>query len=354
MATIVKRGPYSFLVRIRRKGLPALAKTFETEKEAKAWARRQELKLEDRDVQDLTEARETTLAQALERYRDSVTVKKKSHRSELYRVGRILQHPIASRPLATLRADDIEGLMEDLAKAHIAKSKDGRDRKQRPASPATQRRYAALLSHLFSIATKRWRIEGLRNPVKEMELPSAGRSRKRRLEDGEEEKVLAALSVCRNRYIEPMARLAIETAMRQGELLALHWKDVRISGDTGTATLHDTKNSEDRIVPLSSRAVAILKEVKGNVPKIAGPVFPVSQAEVYSGWINACRRAGVVGLRFHDLRHEATSRLFELGLNRIEAASVTGHKTLQMLKDYTHLRAENLAKKITNAQRGSS
>jgi integrase len=345
VASIIERGPYSFLVRIRRKGLPAMCRTFDTEKEAKAWARRQELKLEDGHVQDLTEARETTLGQALERYRDSVTVRKKSHQPELSRIGRILRNPIAARPLSTLRADDIETLLDDLAQPHVTVGKDGKERRQRPASEATQRRYTALLSHLFSIASRRWRIEGLRNPIKEMELPSPGRPRKRRLEEGEEEKLLAALEGCRNPYIKPMALLAVETAMRQGELLKLHWEHVDLSGQT--VEIHDTKNGEDRVVPLSSRAVALLRPLQGDdVKKIKGPVFPISQASLHSGWINACRRAEIEGLRFHDLRHEATSRLFELGLDRVEAAAVTGHKTLQMLKDYTHLRARNLAKKL--------
>lgn len=349
MATIFERGPHSFLVRIRRKGLPAMCRTFDTRKEAENWAKRQEIKLEDGHVQDLTEARETTLAQALERYRDSVTVKKKSHQPELSRIGRILRNPIAARPLSTLRSDDIETLLDDLAQPHVTVGKDGKDRRQRPASEATQRRYTALLSHLFSIATKRWRIEGLRNPIKEMELPSPGRPRKRRLEEGEEEKLLAALEGCRNPYIKPMVLLAVETAMRQGELLKLRWEHIDLKGPQGTgiAEIQDTKNGEDRVVPLSSRAVALLRPLQGDdVKKIKGPVFPTSQASLHSGWINACRRAEIEGLRFHDLRHEATSRLFELGLDRVEAAAVTGHKTLQMLKDYTHLRARNIAKKL--------
>ena len=347
MATILKRGPYSFLVRIRRKGLPAMCRTFDSEKEAKAWARRQELKLEDGHVQDLTEARETTLGQALERYRDSVTVKKKSHQPELSRIGRILRNPISGRPLSTLRADDIETLLDDLAQPHVTAGKDGKERRQRPASEATQRRYTALLSHLFSIATKRWRIEGLRNPIKEMELPSPGRPRKRRLEEGEEEKLLAALEGCRNPYIKPMVLLAVETAMRQGELLKLRWEHLYLPGPHGIATLYNTKNGEDRAVPLSSRAVNILKSLQGDdVKKIKGLVFPISQAALHSGWINACRRAGIEGLRFHDLRHEATSRIVELGWEDSQTSAVTGHKTLQMLKNYTHLRALDLAKKL--------
>ncbi len=67
---------------------------------------------------------------------------------------------------------------------------------------------------------------------------------------------------------------------------------------------------------------------------------------VYRAYIRAVRRAGIEDLRFHDLRHEATTRLFEQGLNIMEVASITGHKDLRMLRRYTHLKAEDLAKKL--------
>jgi integrase len=76
-------------------------------------------------------------------------------------------------------------------------------------------------------------------------------------------------------------------------------------------------------------------------------VFPGLTAEaVKRAFIRAMHRAGIENLRFHDLRHEATSRLFERGLNIMEVASITGHKDLRMLRRYTHLRAEDLAKKL--------
>ena len=62
--------------------------------------------------------------------------------------------------------------------------------------------------------------------------------------------------------------------------------------------------------------------------------------------MRAIRRAVIENLRFHDLRHEATTRLFEKGLNIMEVASITGHKDLRMLRRYTHLKAEDLARKL--------
>jgi len=96
-------------------------------------------------------------------------------------------------------------------------------------------------------------------------------------------------------------------------------------------------------VPLSSRAVAVLDSLPRTLD---GRVFGTTYEGIHQAFVRACRRADIEDLRFHDLRHEATSRLFEKGFNPMEVSSITGHKTLQMLKRYTHLRAEDLAKRM--------
>ena len=88
-------------------------------------------------------------------------------------------------------------------------------------------------------------------------------------------------------------------------------------------------------------------ETLSNLPhNLSGIVFPLSSVALRGLWGRACKRAGIRELRFHDLRHEATSRFFERGLNVMEVASITGHKDLRMLLRYTHLRAEDLAEKL--------
>lgn len=129
--------------------------------------------------------------------------------------------------------------------------------------------------------------------------------------------------------------------MRQGELLSLKWKDVNLV--RRVAYLSETKNSEAREVPLSSIAVTVLSKLPR---RIDGKVFGVSGAHVSKTFRETCKKLKIEDLRWHDLRHEACSRLFEKGLNPMEVASISGHKTLQMLKRYTHLKAENLALKL--------
>ena len=144
------------------------------------------------------------------------------------------------------------------------------------------------------------------------------------------------------RWLLPLVQLALETAMRQGELLRLHWEYIDLN--RGTAHLPDTKNGEARTVPLSSTAIAVLRAL----PRaLHGDVFRgVTTEAVKRSYMRAIRRAGSKDLRFHDLRHEATTRLFEKGLNIMEVASITGHKDLRMLRRYTHLKAEDLARKL--------
>jgi len=348
---IYQRGPCSFQVKLMVDG-HLITGTFDTLAEARAYrnSKRASLAL-DPDAQRVLESRikrhevkAATLAKILDRYKDEVSSKKKSAVSEAYKIAKIKRSDLAGKSLYRITPDDILSFLKGLQR-----DQEG-PRQGEPLSDTTKRKLAALLSHVFTVARKRWRMD-VGNPVKDIELPSPGKPRKRRLEPGEESKLLAELEKSRQAAtVVPMVKLAIQTAMRQGELLRLEWKDLRISGDTGTATLHETKNGEQRIVPLDATACAILAGMPR--PLKGGPVFPIAQQALRVTWELACKRAGIVGLRFHDLRHEATSRLFELGLDRIEAASITGHKTLQMLKDYTHLRAERLAKKLNLAAQG--
>jgi len=153
------------------------------------------------------------------------------------------------------------------------------------------------------------------------------------------------LDACRktkNPFLLPVIHLALETAMRLGELVSLRWEHVDLT--RRIAHLPDTKNGESRTVPLSTTAVNVLRALPRS---LHGQVFPGLTTEaVKRAYIRAVDRAGIEDLHFHDLHHEATMRLFERGLNIMEVATITGHKDLRMLRRYTHLKAEDLAKKL--------
>lgn len=346
MAYIKQRGNHQWRAQIRRKGHPAQNKTFNTRKEAEAWARLIETEMDRGIFVDRTESERTTLAEALERYRREVTVRKKSAPRENVRINYWLSLPVAARTMASLRGSD------------FARFRD--DRRKEGKAESTIRLDLALVSHVFEVARKEWGMEALPNPVKSIALPGQSRKRDRRLREGEENRILAELRKSRNKYAAPMMQFAIETAMRQSEILSLTWDSV----DTNkrVAYLNETKNGESRDVPLSSRAIALLDALPRHIRD--GRIFLISQDGISRGFARAVQKARRIyeeecrtkssisapnflcDLRFHDLRHEATSRLFEQGLIQQEVATITGHKTQAMLTRYTHLKAEDLANKL--------
>ena len=171
--------------------------------------------------------------------------------------------------------------------------------------------------------------------------PSENPQRQRRLQTGEERLLMYSCQESQNYWLSSVVLMAIETAMRRGELLGLEWAEIDLVNRT--AHLPMTKNGSGRTVPLSTTAVETLQSLPRD---ITGKVFPISETALRGLWNRACKRAKIEGLNFHDLRHEATSRFFEKGLNVIEVASITGHKDPRMLMRYTHLRAEDLAEKL--------
>jgi integrase len=204
--------------------------------------------------------------------------------------------------------------------------------------PNTIRLHLALLSHLFKVARTEWGMESIDNPVEFVRKPKLPQGRDRRLVDDEESRLLTACQSV-NPELVSIVRFAIETGMRQGEIMGMTWDKVDVKHRT--VTLDNTKNGEKRVVPLSSAALLVLSK---RPRKISGKVWEYGQEGVKYAFPAACKKANIKDLRFHDLRHEATSRLFEKGLNPMQVAAITGHKTLQMLKRYTHLKAEDLAK----------
>jgi integrase len=239
---------------------------------------------------------------------------------------------MAQRPFARIR-------MSALTSSHLAAY---RDERLKVVSGATVNRELSTLSHAIDTARREWEVYLPVNPCSLVRRPPQGRPRNRRLQGDEEQRLLGACRDARNAWLVHFVALAIETGMRRSELLGLLWPNVDL--ERRIAFLPVTKNGESRGVPLSSRAVTILR---GLPASSNGRVFgELTTDALKQSFKRAVRRAGIAGLRLHDLRHEATSRFFEKGLNVMEVASVTGHKTLQMLKRYTHLSVTDLATRL--------
>lgn len=347
MASFQERKNGSVTAKVRRNGITKSA-TFATRSDAEAWARKVESEIERGRWHDSTEAERTTIAQLVSEYRKRVLPGLRGR--GVAPALNIIDEKLGKHTVARLTA------------RHVASY---RDERLKAVGVESVRKELGVLSKMLDIASKEWGITIPSNPVKNVSKPAPGRARDRRLLPGEQERIEVSLKKCRSTYLLPLFRLALETAARQGELLSMRWPHV----DRGRrlVMLFDTKNGEDRAVPLSSAALAIFD----GLPRALRDdrIFPVSSGLVAQAWGHAIARArrlyekerlaagdkpAVVekdpmlrDLHFHDLRHEALSRLAERGdLSVLELAAVSGHKTLQMLKRYTHLHAEDLAKKL--------
>ena len=310
---------------IEKKGFPRISRTFDTKSEAEIWAATVESEIGRGVFLSRKEAESTTLSESLDRYEREISSSKKGHRREKTRISVWKTHPLAKRFLASIRGSDMASYRDERIKAGY--------------SANTIRLELAIISHLFEIARKEWGMEGLHNPVKAIRMPSPPAGRERRLQSGELEKLLESLS----EEMGQVVRFALETAMRRGEIAGMTWEMVDLK--KRIVMLPETKNGQKRIVPLSSVAVTILKE-RLNTRRIDGKVWDIGLDAISQDFAKACRETGISGLHFHDLRHEATSRLFEKGFDTMEVRTITGHKTLQMLARYTHLRAEDLAERM--------
>jgi len=327
MATIRRlRGRWQ--AQVRRKGLPPRAKSFDSKIDAEKWARNLEAEL-DRcgSLPDTRLAEQMTVRDLFERYLKEITPHKRSASTEAYRLKAMLKRDIAHRTLAMLKPE------------HIASY---RDERLAVVSSATVIRELNSLGHAIDIARKEWGVHLSENPCRMIRRPKPPRGRDRRLQPGEEERLLDAADAGRNPLMRPLIIIALETAMRQGELLSLTWENVDL--ERRLAHLPLTKNGDSRDVPLSTRAVSVLRELTEGAT--SDRVFNTTKSAVEQAWQHLRDRAGSPDLHFHDLRHEAVTRLLERGWNVIEVATVSGHKELRMLQRYSHLRAEDLVSRL--------
>lgn len=386
MARIEKRGDLQWRARVRRDGIEE-SKTFMTKADAQAWASETELAITRGQWRD-TKAAEKPFAEVAKRYLEEVTPTKRSSRSEGYRITTLMAAPELRRPIGTIQA------------AHVAAFRDRRLKEPaKVAGQAGTKKVSAqtvlhelnTLSAILEHARGEWSIPLIENPVRATRKPPRGKARDRRINPQELDYLLKAAAGSVG--LPQIISLAIETTMRLGELLSLRWAAIDLQ--KRTAHLADTKNGESRTVALSSAAVTILKTLKatstplhfvrvdGDDAKPAktpskapqalalvrmrkeGRVFQWSRSDSFEkAWTRCleraralyladCEAAGtkpdpktLADLPFHTTRHEGTSRLFEKGLNPFEVASMTGHKSMQMLKRYTHVEASKLAAKL--------
>lgn len=361
MATYRKRGPSQWEAQVRKQGYPTQTRTFKTKADANAWSQMIESEMVRGVWVSREEAESTSLIEALERYEKEIVSLKKGAVQESSIIKIYARSDLAQRSLASIRSVD------------IARQ---RDRWLKTLKPATVLRRLALLSHVFNVARKEWGMESLSNPVALIRKPQPNDSRVRRVSSqdaksndhfserrSQSDEMTRIIAASCSKLLPLVVMVAIETAMRRGEIADLKWEHIDLK--KRFVHLPHTKNGSARDVPLSTAAAEALADAKklaeeGNTD---GFVFNIRKDAITRAFERAVTRARkryleecdlltkkpdkgyLTDLRFHDLRHEAISRLAEI-FPLHELTKITGHQDPRMLMRYYHPSIESLAKRL--------
>ncbi|WP_341744160.1 tyrosine-type recombinase/integrase [Azonexus hydrophilus] len=326
MATIRQRND-RWQVIIKRKGYPSQSRTFDLRKDAEKWARQQERAIDAGQWVDRTEAEQTTLKELLERYAKEVSKTKRGADAESYRIDQFKRSKLAQYSPAAISSSLIA---------------TWRDERLKEVSPGTVLRELQLLGHVFTVAMREWGIALHCNPVTLVRKPAPNKGRDRVLTDAQREALLIACGKCHSPWIKPVVIFALETATRRGEILSLTWSNVSLE----TSTAFVSGKTGARKVPLSPACMEALRVLPRSLD---GRVFPVSVDTLKQAYERAVKRAGIDDFTFHDLRHDALTRLARKGFNILELRAISGHATANMLQRYVSIDAGDLAKKLACA-----
>lgn len=332
-----KDGSVSYRVDIRLKGFPPQRATFHRLTDAKRWVQQTEAAIREGRYFKTTEARKHTLAQAIEKYKESVLPSKRDHKKQAAQLNWWKQE-LGAYTLAEVTPAVLGEARDKLTQG---------DEPKKCRSPATVVRYLAALSHVFTVAVREWQwLED--SPMRKVRKPKEPRGRVRILSDDEREELLKACKNSKTPYIHTVVVLALSTGMRQGEIMNLRWQDVDFEKEF--IILHETKNDERRAIPLKGEALNLLKEHSKLRRLDTNLLFPGRNPQkpvlIRAPWAATVKEAKIEDFRFHDLRHCAASYLAAEGASLIQIAAVLGHRSLQMVRRYSHLTEQDTAELV--------
>ncbi len=333
-------GSQSYRVKVRLKGHPAATGTFQRLTDAKRWAQSTEAAIREGRYFKTAEAKRHTLGDLVDRYIKEVlpTKPKNASNSE--------QHLVWWKEVLGTYA------LSDVTPALIVKCRNDllatTTRRGTKMANGTVVRYMASLSHAFSLAVKDWQwIDD--SPLRKVTKPKEPRGRERFLSDEERNALLQACQASTSRFLYTVVVLALSTGMRRGEIMALRWPQIDLAN--GRILLFETKNDTSRAVPLAGMALSMMANL-AKVRRIDTDLVFYGETgnrpvDLTKPWTTALAKAKVTNFRFHDLRHSAASYLAMNGATTIEIAAILGHKTLQMVKRYSHLANSHTSSVVT-------
>ena len=311
---------------IRRAGEATIARSFRSKTDARKWAIAAEQRLDQGECGQINKAAlNDSLGAYLGRYETQISAFKASHNVERYIIGKWKRHKLARLPIGAIRTERLVPVLNDYRQRY---------------KPETVRKDFGLLRHMFNVAIGQWGVPLTDNPVQKLRLPSTVQHAVRRLPRGAWEAFEGVYEPEGRPMVFWLAVVALETAMRRSELLRLEWNDIDRS--RSLITVRQGKNGHARFVPITSACLEALSNLEGQDAR----VFGMTPSGVANAWVVLRARAGYPKIRFHDLRHEAISRLFEKGLTVPEVAAISGHRTPSQLFRYAHADMQKIVTKI--------
>ena len=313
MASIRRRnGKYQVQIRV---GSYSRSQSFHKLNDAKTWARKEEELAQQRRYLG-SRYEPCDLAEKLVRYLRDITPQKRASDTERIVLRALLREDWVNTPLPQLNVADIT---------------EYRDQRLVAVKPATLARQLNIVKHACATAEREWDWLSPLSLLQKMTLPKNIEHVVKRITAADEEALIKAAKKSRTKNLSEPLILALETTMRRSELLGLEWQDVDLEGRE--LLVRRSKNGKSRNIPLTARAHTTLASMESDCGE---PVFLLSANAVRLAFERCRRCAGLDHLRFHDLRHEAISRLFEKGLTTPEVALLSGHKTVSQLFRYAH------------------
>lgn len=341
-------GEISYRAQVRVKGRASESRTFTNQKDARAWAAALETAISDNRNFPGRRAQRTGFAELIQRYRDTVMndLRSSNKRTREQHLDWWDEY-FAGRTLVEVTPDKIAEGRDALMAQTFTRGKGHKDKngnvvppKEYKRSGATVNRYLATLSHVFTLAHKEWRLVQS-NPLREITKKKEARGRVRFLTDAERDALLEACMKSDWPALHALVLLAISTGARRGELINLKWAEVDLKA--ARATVHETKNGDPRVLPLVGKTLTAIRELKLQGRGASEWVF--QQPSGFPGpylvfdkhWYRAVEAADIKDFRFHDLRHTTASYLASQGASLLEIADTLGHRTLAMVRRYSHL-----------------
>jgi integrase len=313
MSSIRKRGN-KYQVQVRTQG-QKITKTFNKLSHARRFSVYYENKiLLGNHLQTLN--KNLSLRDLINKYLKEITPLKKGKDREQQRLNRLLREDLVNQKIYKL-------ITKDFIEFKNRRIKDGN---------RTCRYDLALLHHIYNTAIKQWCYPITHNPLSNIQKPRCNPPRERRLNDNELKYILN--HNFKNKSMNSIIKLAIETGMRKSEILSITNDDIK----DNYILLSDTKNGNARKIPLTKKVKEIIS--KSKLP------YSISCNAVRLNWSRMIKKTGILDLHFHDLRHEAISRFFEKGLSIPEVSLISGHKDVRQLMRYTHLDLIKLTEKL--------